>query len=345
MTVKLHRSRRTEKQDDHESLPVDDAVLWRATYAYEANGFRYTDEAYIEHVSRNGCVMRGRTRLEIGSTTTLTFYLADQERPLRVRARVTSVTDEALGVKFLRLSSEAYGRMQRYVLTAPAASSLKTAPTKPLKAALRVVLSLLLTGLLSACGTFSSPVPVSAHSGPFFNATTEERATLALSASQLEAVAAECAADNSCDEHVHFSRALVSLFENREAAHASFEKVITLNPASPLATSSALWLRLLNDDGDEVAASSRPLLVDLIRQWLQQSMARPVTVPSSEERISAVPKPALVQALHQQVRERDRHIARLRAQLDALKVISQDQEDRRQMRPPASFVPKRETGR
>src|SRR5690242_4575741 len=35
MTVKLHRSRRTEKQDDHESLPVDDAVLWRATYAYE----------------------------------------------------------------------------------------------------------------------------------------------------------------------------------------------------------------------------------------------------------------------------------------------------------------------
>ena len=47
------------------------------------------------------------------------------------------------------------------------------------------------------------------------------------------------------------------------------------------------------------------------------------------------------QALAKQVQERDRRIAELRSQLDALKVIDQDQHDRhRLMKPPASLLPK-----
>ena len=72
----------------------------------------------------------------------------------------------------------------------------------------------------------------------------------------------ECAAENSCEDRVHFARALVSLFENREAARASFEQVISLHPLSPFAASSALWLELLKSD--TVAGLSDPFEVPLL---------------------------------------------------------------------------------
>lgn len=48
----------------------------------------------------------------------------------------------------------------------------------------------------------------------------------------------------------------------------------------------------------------------------------------------------VVQSLQRQIREREKRIAELEAQLDALKVIDQDLEKRRQSsRPPAALTP------
>ena len=49
---------------------------------------------------------------------------------------------------------------------------------------------------------------------------------------------------------------------------------------------------------------------------------------------------SVVQSLQRQVRDRDKRIAELEAQLDALKLIDQDMEKRRQFsRPPATLTP------
>ena len=49
---------------------------------------------------------------------------------------------------------------------------------------------------------------------------------------------------------------------------------------------------------------------------------------------------SVVQSLQRQVRERDKRIAELEAQLDTLKVIDQDMEKRRKSsRPPATLTP------
>jgi PilZ domain len=333
------------------AISTQEAVCWRATYTYEANGFRYTDEASLRDVSQSGCGIRGRTCLAVGSKTLLTFHLQDGQRPLSVRARVTGVIGDVFRIQFLNLRPEDYKRMQHFsqqALNDPGRGVPPPILKERRKRSLRLALVwLFVVGSLWGCATVSAPVsgPVAAPSVAFFTPTPEERVNLALRASELDAVVAECAAENTCDEHVHFSRALVSLFENREAARASFQKVVSLNPTSPLANSSALWLQLLNHDGDVLTDSSRALVMDLTTQWLRQWMARPMAPPSSAERTPHPAKPSAVQALHQQVRERDRHIARLRAQLDALKVINQDQEERRKMRPPALFVPKVEAAR
>ena len=47
-------------------------------------------------------------------------------------------------------------------------------------------------------------------------------------------------------EQVTFARALVSLFESREAALASFHRVIERNPDGPLVSSSHLWLQIID---------------------------------------------------------------------------------------------------
>jgi hypothetical protein len=160
-------------------------------------------------------------------------------------------------------------------------------------------------------------------------------------------MALECAAENACDDQVHFFRALISLFENREAARDSFEQVLMLHPSSPFAASSALWLQLLKDEGLSVPShhSQRRVLIDLTAQWVREWMARQLTVRTSCARTASLPESADVQSLHKKVQERDRRIADLRAQLDALKVIDQEQLDRRKMRQPASFVPKIENRR
>lgn len=164
-------------------------------------------------------------------------------------------------------------------------------------------------------------------------------------------MASECTA---CDE-VHFSQGLVNLFESREAATASFERVISANPYSPLAACSTLWLQLLKEDGlSDSPDPQRRALLGLTVHWVRDWMTRQLTPPGQAQKAGRVPNLALVQSLQrqvrdrdhqlkerdQQVRERDKRIAELRSQLEAMKVIDQDQDDRmRKIRPPAVLAP------
>jgi bacterioferritin (cytochrome b1) len=63
-------------------------------------------------------------------------------------------------------------------------------------------------------------------------------------AKKQETLAQKCAERNTCD-HAYFIRALLGLYETRDSASKYFEKVIAVAPKSQLASSSKLWIELL----------------------------------------------------------------------------------------------------
>lgn len=73
----------------------------------------------------------------------------------------------------------------------------------------------------------------------------------------------KCAERNFCD-HVYFTRALLALYESRDTATKYFEKVIAVSPKSQLASSSKLWVELLERHAAPVE-----------RSWLQSVLAAP----------------------------------------------------------------------
>jgi len=146
---------------------------------------------------------------------------------------------------------------------------------------------------------------------------------------------------------VSFARALVSLFENEEVARASFRHVIENNPASPFASSSQLWLRLMANEETAVGGSDpvRAFLAQYVREWVERQLTDQLT--SEKPAASTLMQGALeeqlgvfqrvVRVLDKQVRERDREITDLRDQLQALKLIDQDNERQRKVRPRVSL--------
>jgi hypothetical protein len=196
--------------------------------------------------------------------------------------------------------------------------------------------------LMSAGGCTTPPLATVAESPPWFEPLTEDRTQLAAAASELDALAMECAVESACEDRVHFARGLVNLFENRDAARASFEQVISLHPSSPFAASSALWLQLLREDrfGFPSANPQQRVLMDMTAHSVRELLARRA-LATRPTKMGAAFQGASVQALAKQVQDRERRIAELRSQLDALKVIDQDQHDRQRLiKPPAALLPK-----
>ncbi len=160
----------------------------------------------------------------------------------------------------------------------------------------------LLAGAIWGCMTVSPPPPPSA---PFFLADSAELKMLQTLARKQDALAAKCVEQSSCDQ-VYFTRALVALFESREAAVKSFQRVITSAPNSRLAASSALWIQILrggaagSSSSDEQNAALTQLAQRLVWQWL----------------------------------DREKNIEELTQQLEALKLIEQEaQEKTKPIRP------------
>lgn len=205
---------------------------------------------------------------------------------------------------------------------------------------------LLLLSSSWGCGAMTlSSQPLSA---PFFSPTQEDTARLATFTRELDTMAARCVSPLACDQ-VHFSRALVALFESREAARTSFRRVISANPSSPLAASSTSWLQLIGEGGVQFVSNNeqQSALIDitaqLIRDWMDRQLAEHRNEGKStlsNKRDPPAEEPGIVQGLQKQVRERDRRIAELTSQLDALKMIDHDHEERRKSsRTPATLTP------
>jgi hypothetical protein len=210
--------------------------------------------------------------------------------------------------------------------------------------------SFLMIGSMVGCNSITStPPPLSS---PFFTPTPDDSPRLSRLARELDMKALQCLDASTCEE-VHFARALVSLFENKEAAQASFRRVIDDQPSGTLADSSRLWLRLIGEETPERTSTNaqqnpwRDITAQLIRDWMDRQLAEHMNDTQASERIALGDQSRrMVQELEKQLRERERRITVLRDQLDALKLIDEEKEARkRPLRVPATLLPLRENQR
>ena len=205
---------------------------------------------------------------------------------------------------------------------------------------------LLVIGSIWGCsGLTSVDSPLSS---PLFTPVPEDTARLTSLTHELDNRALHCLDTATCAE-VHFARALVSLFENQEAARASFRRVIDDHPSSAVAASSMLWLQLIGEEGTVATSATEPqktmlhLMAQSVRDWMereltQQTKAQQAEVLATEK--ASGESAAVLLVLQKQVRERDRRIAILESKLDALKAIDQeDQEQRKRVIKVPSTLP------
>ncbi len=113
---------------------------------------------------------------------------------------------------------------------------------------------------LAGCAAWSAAPQ---FSQPYFMVDSGEAKSLLALAKKQEALVPKCAERSSCD-HVYFRRALLGLYESRDSASKYFEKVIAVSPKSQLASSSKLWIELLEHHAAPVEQS-----------WFQSVMAAP----------------------------------------------------------------------
>ncbi|MBI4400022.1 MAG: hypothetical protein HY581_00135 [Nitrospirae bacterium] len=165
---------------------------------------------------------------------------------------------------------------------------------------------------LAACITVSAP-----PSSPFFAPDPREIKFYQTLAREREVQLATCAKQRSCDR-VHFTRALVALYENRAVAARHFQDVVAVAPKSNLASSSLIWIRLLEDappnDGraSPWAEATERLVHDLLE----------LEVSSAE----ALQREATVR--QKDVTARDEKVQELTKQLEALKRIDQEMKEK-----------------
>jgi hypothetical protein len=187
---------------------------------------------------------------------------------------------------------------------------------------LRLGSGLLMAGMLWGCTTVNGPPP--SGSAPLFQADASDSAVLQVIQHEQETLLSTCAQHRSCDQ-VHFTRAMVALFQNGEAATASFQKAIAVAPKGPLADSSARWIRFLAhrpahsvpaDEHTGGLHGALAVMKGLVRTWLEQQHAVPLRgVETAKSQDLAVP------TLRREIRTRDKRIAELTEQLSTLKQI------------------------
>ena len=149
---------------------------------------------------------------------------------------------------------------------------------------------------LAGCAAWS---PAPQFSQPYFMVDTGEAKSLRTLAKKQEELALKCAERNSCD-HVYFTRGLLGLYESRDSASKYFEKVIAVAPKSQMASSSKLWIQLIENHAAPVEQS-----------WFQSVIAAPAI--SESQAILAQASDRLVRDLL----DRELIIQQLRAMKDA----------------------------
>jgi hypothetical protein len=184
------------------------------------------------------------------------------------------------------------------------------------------IMPLFLIWLLAACTTVTSPVP--RETVLFQPAEGLEPEILKTLSENQETLLESCEQTESCDE-VHFTRGLLGLFTDRELAAASFRRTLEISPNGPFAISSTRWLELLSvpstlslsDPGDSVMKGATE---GLVHTWLRQKyLACKSAIPETPS-LPSKAQPSLI-ALKRRIAEREKRVADLTAQLEALKAI------------------------
>jgi hypothetical protein len=191
---------------------------------------------------------------------------------------------------------------------------------------LRYGSGILMPGVLWGCAMVNGTLPSS--SAPIFHAESTDTAILQTIHREQETLLTTCTQDRSCDQ-VHFTRAMISLFQNGEAAAASFQQAIAVAPQGPFADSSARWIRFLAGRTFHPTSGDEPngalaVMKGLVRTWLlgQRRAASASASLRAEETVKS-PK-LIVHTLQRHIRDRDKRIAELTDQLSALKQIDSD---------------------
>lgn len=149
---------------------------------------------------------------------------------------------------------------------------------------------------------------------------------------QEEAELSGCADAGACAQ-THFILGLLTLSDDPQAAIRHFRTAAERDPKGRLATSSRAWITMIEHPSrqpDGAATAVAALVRDLIeREMLLRQLSRGAGYPS-------------VETLRQEIASRDRRIAMLTQQLEAIKRV--DREMREKVRPlwePGLMQPRR----
>ncbi len=203
---------------------------------------------------------------------------------------------------------------------------------------LRYSFVLLMVGMLCGCAMINGTS--SPGSSPLFQADATDAVVLQALHREQDALLSTCAQRRSCDQ-VHFTRAMMALFESGEAARASFQQSIAAAPKGPYADSSARWIRFLADRTAHPASADKPsgalgVMKGLVRAWLGQQSSASVSVASRTGETRNNPTPT-VHTLQRKIRDRDKRIAELTDQLSALKRIDLEAHRSSKLSPPRTL--------
>jgi len=190
---------------------------------------------------------------------------------------------------------------------------------------LRLGSGLLMAGMLWGCTTVNGTPPPG--SAPLFQADAPDTLILQALQREQEMLLSTCTQDQSCDQ-VHFTRAMIALFQNGEAATASFQQAIAVAPKGLFADSSGHWIRFLSNRTYHPTSADEPngalvVMKGLVRSWLEHQRAASVSVPLRAVETAKNTERA-VPSLQRRIRDRDKRIAELTDQLSALKQIDME---------------------
>lgn len=174
-------------------------------------------------------------------------------------------------------------------------------------------------GLLSAACTAERGYGI--RSAPLLTTDQERAGHYRNLARDQEQVLATCAEQDDC-ARLHYLRALLGLFENRKVASQYFQATIQHAPHTSMATSSLHWLEVLR--GPLIGSHTHFPSPKTVGILVQDLIEREVLL----QRLSKEGEMNSVEELKRQLKARDQKIEDLTKQLDALKRIDQEMNER-----------------
>lgn len=221
--------------------------------------------------------------------------------------------------------------------------------------------------VLAGCATLMPPSPYA----PFLQADPTDATLIETLAHEQSSRVKSCPTRKSCPQD-HYTQGLIALFQSRERAVASFQHVISEAPNTHLATRSTSWIEVMQTSAgvpnvtedfiwetlerelDGANERVRSMFSDRAKRVGEEPdrplMTRQEPTPAPKDKDLAMLErekaQATIQALQKRLHElerslteRDRQIAIMASQLDALRQIDQDSRDRqRQPKRPTSMV-------